>query len=216
MLYSLFRPKAIVVRLFNSLLSQEPWAKERIAQNANKIARFQMPISSLELRLTDDGRVALCDKQNEMTPNVTVTMSADQVPAALKEISGGWANGLDIKALMSHVHIEGEAGLANLVSDLSRDLRWDRHYYLANLLGPVLTSHLIRTERFVLEKGQEAVDTILRAGADSLSYEQEVLIAKVHFNDLNRDLDALTSRLDKLEKTIASSSMSKAVGSKHV
>lgn len=214
MLYSLLRPKSIFVRLFNTLLRQEPWAKERITHYAGKTIKFQLPISSLTLKLNHHGDVSL--SEDVAAPNVTVTLTAEQVPAIIKSISSNLTSGLDVKGLMSYVHIEGEAGLANLVSDLARDLRWDRHYYLANLLGPVLTSHLMRTERFALEKGQEGVDTLLRGGADILSFDQEVLVAKVQFNDLNRNLDDLTKRMVELEKTLASLSKSTSVGSKHV
>lgn len=214
MVYSLLRPKSIFVRLFNSLLRQEPWAKERIRQYAGKTIKFQLPISSLTLKLNHNGDVSLSEEV--VAPNVIVTLTAEQVPAIIKAISSNLTSGLDVKGLMSYVHIEGEAGLANLVSDLARDLRWDRHYYLANLLGPVLTSHLIRTERLALEKGQEGVDTLLRGGADLLSFDQEVLVAKVQFNDLNRNLDELTKRTVELEKTLATLSESSSVGSKHV
>ncbi|MDO5667086.1 MAG: hypothetical protein Q4G44_04600 [Alcaligenaceae bacterium] len=215
MLSSLFQPKLIFVRLFNSLLKQEPWAQERIQQYAGKTVKFQLPLSSLALAVNQNGSVALSDQA--IVSNVTVTLTAEQVPAMMQELSrSGFAGGLDIKRFMSYVHIEGEAGLANLVSDLARDLRWDRHYHLANLLGPVLTSHLLRTERVALEKGQEGVDTLLRAGADLLSHDQDVLVAKVHFNDLNRELDNLNQRLTDLEKAIAALSKRLPAESKHV
>lgn len=202
MLSSLFQPKLILVRLFNSLLKQEPWAQERMHQYAGKTVKFQLPMSSLALSIDTHGLVAL--SADDAVPNVTVTLKSEDMSALLKDLSAtSPAKAPDIKRLMSYVYIEGEAGLANLVSDLARDLRWDRQYYLANLLGPVLTSHLLRTERVLLEKGQEGVATLLRVGADSLSYDQEILVPKVQFNDLNRELEALEKRLTDLEKALA-------------
>lgn len=202
MLSSLFQPKLILVRLFNSLLKQEPWAQERMHQYAGKTVKFQLPMSSLALSIDTHGLVAL--SADDAVPNVTVTLKSEDMSALLKDLSAtSPAKAPDIKRLMSYVYIEGEAGLANLVSDLARDLRWDRQYYLANLLGPVLTSHLLRTERVLLEKGQEGVATLLRVGADSLSYDQEILVPKVQFNDLNRELEALEKRLTDLENALA-------------
>lgn len=215
MLSSLFQPKLLFVRLLNSLLRQEPWAVERMQQYAGKTVKFQLPLSSVALAINHKGSVDLSDPA--IVPNVTVTLSADQVPAMMKELSrSGSAGALDVKRFMSYVHIEGEAGLANLVSDLARDLRWDRHYHLANLLGPVVTSHLLRTERVVLEKGQEGIDNVLRAGADLLSHDQEILLAKVQFNDLTRELDDLERRLAALEKATASVAKRFAVGARDV
>ena len=203
MFSSLFQPKLIFVRLLNSLLKQEPWAMERAQQYTGKTVRFQLPLTSLALAVNHDGSFALSEAS--VVPNVTVTLASEQVPEIIKELSnGGIGAGLDVKRFMSYVHIEGEAGLANLVSDLARDLRWDRHYYLANLFGPVITSHLLRTERIVLEKSREGADHALRAGADLLAHEQEVLIAKVHFNDLNRLLEDLDKRLLSLENSTRS------------
>ena len=45
--------------------------------------------------------------------------------------------------------------------------------------------------------------TLLRVGADSLSYDQEILVASVQFNDLNREIEALEQRLGALESTLA-------------
>ena len=216
MLSSLFHPKLIFVRLLNSLLKQEPWARERTQQYSGKTVSFKLPMTSLALVFARDGSVNLSEPG--VVPNVTVTLASEQVPAIVKELSNGGigADGLDVKRFMSYVHIEGEAGLANLVSDLARDLRWDRHYYLANLFGPVITAHLLRTERFVVERSREGADNVLRAGADILSHEQEVLIAKVHFNDLNRTLDDLDKRMTTLEKGIGSWTKRVPVGTKNV
>jgi len=215
MLSSLFQPKLIFVRLFNSLLSQEPWARERVQQYAGKNVKFQLPVSSLALAVKQDGSVTLSEQ--DVIPNVTVTLAPEQVPEIMTELSqGGIGSGLDVKRFMSYVHIEGEAGLANLVSDLARDLRWDRYYHLANFFGPVITSHLLRTEKVVLEKSREGVDHLLRTGADLLSHEQEVLVAKVSFNDLNRHLDDLKERMIRLEKAVHNLSGSAHSGNKHV
>lgn len=216
MLSSLFHPKLIFVRLLNSLLKQEPWARERTQQYSGKTVSFQLPMTSLALAFNRDGSVELSEPS--VVPNVTVSLASEQVPAIVKELGNGGigTDGLDVKRFMSYVHIEGEAGLANLVSDLARDLRWDRHYYLANLFGPVITSHLLRTERFIVEKSRESVDSVLRAGADILSHEQEVLIAKVHFNDLNTTLENLDKRMASLEKVAGSLAKHVPVGTKDV
>ena len=216
MLSSLFSPKLVFVRLLNSLLKQEPWARERTQQFAGKVVKFQLPMTSLALMLNQNGTMELADAN--VASNVTVTLASEQVPAIVKELSNGGigGDGLDVKRFMSYVHIEGEAGLANLVSDLARELRWDRHYYLANLFGPVITSHLLRTERFVVDKGRESTDTILRAGADILSHEQEVLIAKVHFNDLGRELSELDMRIAQLEKATTALAKRTPLGAKDV
>ncbi|WP_244912541.1 ubiquinone biosynthesis accessory factor UbiJ [Oligella urethralis] len=191
-----------MLRLFNSLLQQEPWAQERMRQYLGKTVKFQLPLSSLVLSINAHGLVMLSEK--EAVPNVIVTVKAEDMSALLQELSRAKPGSTpDIKRLMSYVYIEGEAGLANLVSDLARDLRWDRASYLANLIGPVLTSHLLRTERLLLERGQAGVKTLLRVGADSLSYDQEILVASVQFNDLNREIEALEQRLGALESTLA-------------
>src|SRR3546814_2325395 len=80
-----------------------------------------LPISGsfkMGLSIQSDGLVQPSDQA--VTPNVTLTIPADQ----LAELPGV-LRARDPALLTELLHVEGDAGLAQVVSELARDLRWE-------------------------------------------------------------------------------------------
>lgn len=192
MFSAIWQPKLALIRMLNGLLKQEPWAQQRIQSYADKIVRLEVGCAALALLLMPDGTVT--QAQSEAQPDATLRLDAQHLPALLQS--------LDTSQLMAYVHIDGEAGLANLVSELAQSLRWDRYHHMAQLFGPVLTAHLLRTERVAMTVGEQAVQRILTRSAEQLSQQQAILVDRASAQMLDQQLAALESRIEQLERCI--------------
>ncbi len=80
--------------------------------------RFDAAAFALSLRVTEDGTTELAPAAE--APAVSLLVPLQQWPLVAADVAdGGQA------AAMRHVRLEGDAELANTVSMLARNLRWD-------------------------------------------------------------------------------------------
>ena len=129
-------PNVPIVRALSLLLDREPWAKTRIAAHAGKTVRIRISRLDLRFTLSHDGCLVRADPA--VVADVTLTIPDSrlgEVPAALR-------NRQDPTQLASLLHLEGDAGLAQLVSELARDLRWDSEHELARFTGGMLSKQI--------------------------------------------------------------------------
>ncbi|WP_028357679.1 SCP2 sterol-binding domain-containing protein [Brackiella oedipodis] len=198
-------PKQLAVAAFNRLIQQEPWAQQRIAQQAHKTVKFVVADKSLCFKLTPEGRLHYLDKPaesptaavNGLTPqaNVTVTVAREDIPKLVQSLSQGpqgMQNAADV------LHISGEAGLARLVSDLATHLRLDKEVFLSQFLGPLLTKILMASTHKVQQTGLEGAQHL----ASHLSQEDQCLVDQAAFQDFKQDLHTLQDSLKPLEAQI--------------
>src|SRR5690606_25300557 len=129
-------PASVCARLLNSLLRREDWAKERLARHGGKSVRFVAAPWHIGLAIGADGLVEASDAA--IVPDVTLTLPSDklsQLPAILRRG--------DTDEITALLHIQGDAGLAQVVSELARGLRWDAEDDLARLVGDVAAVRLM-------------------------------------------------------------------------
>src|SRR5690606_5776966 len=133
-------PASLCARLLNSLLRREDWARERLARHAGKSVRFVAEPWRVGLAIQSDGQVQACDPV--IVPDVTLTLPSEklaQVPAILR--AG------DTDEIAALLHIQGDAGLAQVVSELARGLRWDVEDDLARWVGDVAAVRMVAAVR---------------------------------------------------------------------
>ncbi|WP_083331891.1 SCP2 domain-containing protein [Pelistega sp. MC2] len=190
------KPQQVFVNAFNALLKREDWAKQKIKNHAGKIVKLNISSWSLLLKIADDGTVQWW--QTADSANVTLTITDD----ALKELPKALQEKADMDRLASLLHIEGDAGLAKLVSELALNLRWDIEAELIQTVGPFMASILLngfkkikQTSEFVSEKGLEKTK-------DFLSQDYHVIVQKPVVQVLQQDIVALQQSLTKLEQRI--------------
>src|SRR5690606_27535757 len=122
---------ALLVRALNALLARDSWARDRLRPHAGKAVRLNVAGFSLALRIAPGGSVHLHD---DPAPAVTVTVAGNQLGLLISD---------DPQQRMQAVHIEGEAALAHVVSELARDLRWDVEDELSQRLGDLPSSMML-------------------------------------------------------------------------
>ena len=124
----MFLPLAI--RAINHLLSGEEWALHRLRAFAGQ--RLQIRLGRLELPLQIGESGFLCaqtqaDSLAGESSAVTITLPAD-APARLI---------LDRASLIGSAQISGSAELAECLSFIFRNLRWDPEHDLAQVVGDI-------------------------------------------------------------------------------
>jgi len=185
----------------NALLGREPWAGERLARHAGKTVRFAWGRQRLSLTIDSDGKVAPADEA--IVPDVTLTLQSDKF-----SLAGLPAGGMPDFAEVTH--ISGDAGLAQVVGDLARDLRWDPEDDLARVVGDIPASRLVSGARAAASGVRDVGGRLAANVAEYLAEETPTLAGKPvlaqHVLDVARlqvDADALEQRVGALAARLA-------------
>lgn len=209
-------PAAMLARLFNALLRREPWAGERLAAHAGKTVRFDIGGRSLTFVIQADGQLQAPARASQAAaspahegqagrpsasaaasdaPNVILSIPAQRLadlPAALRK--------RDPAALAGLMHVQGDAGLAQVVSSLAQDLRWDAEDELGRYVGDAAAVQLVRAGRAVFDGARHAADSLTGNVGEYLAHESRMLLSRPVYEEWTAELDALRQRLDQLER----------------
>lgn len=196
MLLSLFNPKQLAFRVLNAMLLREPWALQKIASHAGKTVQLNVSKYTIRLGIESDGTVSQAD--DEATPNVTLTINDEslrQLPTAISQKAS-------IDELASLLHIEGDAGLARLVSELARDLRWDIEGELSQIVGPFVASMIMKTLQKAKETSQDLGNRSVANVSEFLSHESKILVPAVMMRGLTDDIQEVREQIQQLEQRL--------------
>src|SRR5690606_37527672 len=109
----------------------------------------------------------------------------------------------DLSAITEKLHVQGDAALATLVSELARDLRWDIEEELASKFGDVVGPGLLNAGRSAAGAAQEALRRGVANVAEFLGEESRLLATRHGMQAFTDDCSALLRRLDALERRVA-------------
>lgn len=185
-------PAAVYARLLNALLQREDWARTRLYQHAGKTVRFVAGPIKVNLGINSSGYTHASD--TAIVPDVTLTIPSHQIsklPALIRS--------QDPSELVAILHIEGDAGLAQTVSDLARDLRWDFEHDLANRLGDIAATRLLKAGSALLQTARQSTVHISENVSEYLGHESGMLLNRPAFTVWSDDVNAALERLEKLE-----------------
>ena len=196
---------------FNLLTQQQPWAAQRLAAHAGQTLRICLGGFQVTFTIGHDGTLAAADPA--VVPDVVLELVAEKL---------SWAALLAPDAhtdIAQGVHITGQAALAQVVSDLARDLRPDPEDALAQWLGDVPARRLTKGVQGVFAGAQsfarglaenlaeflsEETNTLATASAlASLSQERVLTLAQLAQIDLRHA--ALQARLSRLTSRLGTS-----------
>lgn len=193
---SFLAPVAVYCRVLNTLLRREDWARERLARHAGKTVRFMVGGYSLSLSIQATGLVQ--PSEQAIVPDVTLTIPANRMadlPAVLRA--------RDPSRLTELLHVQGDAGLAQVVSDLARDLRWDIEEDLSRIVGDVAALRLMQAGSVLAAGAQTAAQRLAGNASEFLSEESGILVNRPAYEDWADHMQALGGRLDQLERRVA-------------
>lgn len=182
-------------RALNQLLRREEWARDRLARHSGKTARFIAGRLALSLTVQSDGYVSTSDPA--VVPDVTLTIPADRMGRLAAALRGGQPD--EIAALL---HVQGDAGLAHVVSELARDLRWDIEAELANVVGDVAALRLIGGARSLGLGMRRAGERLAGNVGEYLAEESHMLLGRPAYEQWRERMALVQSRLDDLERRV--------------
>ena len=176
----------------NTLTRQQVWAAERLAQHAGKTVRINVGGFQLNWSIERDGQ--LVRAHEGMSPDVTLDILVEKInPAVLFEQS----QRLD---MAQYVHVTGQAALAQVLSELARDLRPDPEDALAQWLGDVPARRVVRGARKALNAAQTFGLSVSQNLAEYLSEEADALVGKPAMLTQKSIQADLLSALERLEQ----------------
>lgn len=186
---------SVCARLLNGLLAREDWAQERLSRHTGKSLRFVVAPWQINLCIRADGKVEVSDPA--IVPDVTLTLPREklgQLPAILRQG--------DTDEITALLHIQGEAGLAQVVSELARGLRWDIEDDLARVVGDVAAVRLVGAVRGLTHSAQRSTRRLTENLGEYLVEENPQVLGRIAFDEWRERLAAMQHRVAGLEGRI--------------
>ena len=190
----------IALKAINHLLSGEDWALKRLQVFSGQSLRIRLGLLELPLQISASGFLleqTLVGSSGYESSTVTITLPAD-APARLV---------IDRASLIGSAQISGSAELAECLSFVFKNLRWDPQHDLAQVVGDIAARRIAEGGRRFA--GWQAVQMRNFAGnlVDFFTTEQPTLIQRddaVGFASAvaqtQDSIEQLETRISKLEK----------------
>ena len=188
-----FSPSALTARMLNALLRRERWAADRLSRHAGKSLRFTLGGMRVGYGIEASGFLHACDAA--VVPDVSLTLATQHLPdlpAILRS--------RDLAAITEKLHVQGDAALATLVSELARDLRWDIEEDMAARFGDLMGPALLQGGRTAADVARSAVQRTAENLAEFMGEEGRLLATRPGLEAFRHDCAALLRRLDALER----------------
>ena len=182
------------------MADSEPWVATSAAANQDKIIAVSFPLLGQNHRLcwrVDAEQILVAVEADEFFEQANVTLAIQSsiyshitVPLALPQ-------------LMRHVHIAGDAQLAEWVNTLAQRLRPDVWETLAKTIGDVPSSYLQQGFNTVSAQLKSAARSLTQQAQYALLDETPVMIRHATLDAFGTDARELRYAVDRLEQRIA-------------
>jgi ubiquinone biosynthesis protein UbiJ len=179
----------------NHLLAQESWARSKLQKHAGKVACIDLQLFSLRLQISGDGLLQAA--ASEAAADVTIRLQAADLPLIAQNREHAF----------SYVKIEGDADLANSISHLSQNLRWEAEEDLSKLFGDVAAVRMVSGAKSLLDTVKQAHQNLQENLAEYFLEEQPMLVRPAavqgfgaEVNKIRDDTERLMKRIAKLER----------------
>ena len=183
-------PVRAIAAAFNLLTLQQPWAAERLIRHAGKTVRITLGGLAVTMTIDSDGRLAQSD--TAVVPDVTLEVIAEKLTLSRLFANPSQADFAEL------INISGQAALAQVVSDLARDLRPDPEDALANVIGDVAAHKLIGGARDLVKTFSASAQSLTQNMAEYLSEETDTLTGRPALAMHVQRHAPLASRIDAL------------------
>jgi len=188
----------IVAPILRRLITDAPWAQERLQPFAGHRIAWDVAGVVGELLLDSDGLPqGLSDQAafDSLRSNPGVHFS---LPSEKLSVLG---KGMD--AIMREVRIEGNAGLAAELAFIARHLRPDPAEWMAPYLGDIASEQLAQKLHSFFTWGTETAGRLARSSTDYAMHEARLFPSKGIVSQHCDDIDNVRDATDRLEQRIA-------------
>lgn len=194
--FQLLQITQLLPPVLNHLLAQEPWACAQLQTHAGKIACIDLSVVVLRLKISAQGLLETAPE--ELPANVTIRINVADLPLILQ----------DRTRAMSYVKLEGDADLAQAISDLAKNMRLDAEHQLSSLFGDIAGRRIAQTGKTVIDNTLSAVQKLQENLAEYFLEENPMLIRPVLVTEfgtqvgrIRDDAERLMKRIEKLERS---------------
>jgi ubiquinone biosynthesis accessory factor UbiJ len=185
----------LACKAINHLLTLEPTVRAHLSAHAGRTvllrweALLLFPAGEQLLKITDP--LHLEPSVNEqVTPDVTVSLQAGLVQAPAAE-------------RLRFIRIEGDALLAQDLSLVAKQLRWDAEHDLARVIGGVPAHWVVRNAAKAAAVFAQAVDAFKQSTHNAVLHYPGWVVGSADMAAHQSELHALKTRIEALEKRLA-------------
>ncbi len=182
----------VALRVLNTLLDREAWARERLVRHSGKTLRFALGGFGAALTIDSEGRLQEADAA--IVPDVTLSA----VPERFSLLPGS-----PRPDFADVTHISGDAALVQVVADLARDLRWDAEDDLARVVGDIPAVRLVSGAKAVLQGLRQAAGRLAGNAAEYLAEESGMLAGRPALEQWRLDQADLERETQRLARSVA-------------
>jgi ubiquinone biosynthesis protein UbiJ len=163
-----------------------------LQKQKNKTIKLVLPLVEMSLIVTDQGFFALSD-QLTSEPNVTLTIGSDVFNAYI-------AGGKD--AAVKHVKVSGDVDLAQAVSSLAGQLRWEAEEDLSKLVGDPMAHRIMKAAQQSKQFGQNVLQDVGTSVLEYLVHEKPTLVKREELVRHKDEIRRLRDDVERIEKRI--------------
>lgn len=175
----------------NHLLEPADWARARLAEHAGKRARIRLPLFTLSVDVTANGRFE--SVQAEGLPDVEI----DVPPAALAQ----WL--VDRDQAWRQARVEGDAEFAATLSFIAANLHWEFEEDLSRVVGDIPAHRIGRALRSAAKWPAQAAQSAVLNVAEFLTEEKRMLATPLDNEEFARSVDDLRDAAERLDKRLS-------------
>jgi ubiquinone biosynthesis protein UbiJ len=181
---------AAVLKILNHLIDQTPGAHARLASQAGRHVRLELGTGSgLSFAIEGSGRLV---GDPEGTPAVTIRVPAD---ALLRFPHQG-------ESALREARVEGDAALAETISQVFRSLHWDAAEDISRLLGDAAAERLVGAARSTLASGRDLAARLTASTSEYVADEAAMVMRSDAVESFASSVDTLRDDQARLQKRI--------------
>jgi ubiquinone biosynthesis protein UbiJ len=183
--------QAGAARAANHVLRSTPVALDRLRRHAGRTVG--VALGPVDLAFTVQTTGEIIGAQPGVAPDLQVRVS----PFLLPRLAAG------DEAAFRDIDMQGDMELAQEVSFLLRNLRWDAEEDLSRVVGDVAAHRIAGFARAFVQGTREAALRGAQAAAEYWTEEKPLIASRVKVARFNEDVSRLQDDLDRLDKRLS-------------
>lgn len=186
-----------LIPALNYVLADAEWASKKLQGHVGKVVCFDFGVFMVRVIITPNGMLALSP---ESVPVTTIRIKLADIPLILQ----------DKQRAISYVKLDGDADLAQAISELGQHLRWDGEQELSRVVGDIPARRITQAGQSLLHSMARNVQKLQENMAEYLLDENPLLVRPIEVNAFSRDVgrtrddvERLMKRLENVERVCA-------------
>ena len=175
--------------VFNHLLTQNPWAWEKLAPFAGKVFQLRLSPVTLTFAIDASGRISANDTA---LPDTVLSIT----PSALLRYVSTAPRDINLIA------IEGDMLFGTVLREIISQLTWEAEEDLSHLFGDVLAHRLMGFAQGWTAWHKQSALNFAHAAAEYVTEEQALLAKPRHIAQFAQETEALREAVDRLAQKL--------------